>query len=229
MKICVLGDSHSKVFNYCNSIQKTVTFHVKAVGGATAQGCVNPNSTTDALKIFKEHIMSSHKYDKVMIMLGEVDCGYLIWVRSKKYKLSVEEQIGLCVKNIGDFITSILLTRGYKSEDVIICGVHLPAIRDNTDPTYLSGARKEVDVSQYERTLKTLQYNNLLKEIARLNRYTYIDITKSIIGDDGLIKSCYLSNEVGDHHLQNEKIGELWYREINSVCTGSSAPYTVLL
>ena len=95
MKICVLGDSHSKVFTFCNT--NKFKFNVKAVGGATAQGCVNPNSKSNALEIYKQHIKKSNKYDKIIIMLGEVDCGYLVWVRSKRYNISVESQIDLCI------------------------------------------------------------------------------------------------------------------------------------
>ena len=52
IKILVLGDSHSEIFNYCNKKQKNIHFEVVIVGGATAQGSVNPNSTTNALSIF---------------------------------------------------------------------------------------------------------------------------------------------------------------------------------
>jgi hypothetical protein len=190
MNICVLGDSHSGVFKDCNSNE--ITFDVKIVPGATAQGCVNLNNMTNSLEIFKNHIMNTKKYDKVMIMLGEVDCGYLIWVRSKRYNISIESQIDLCLKNINIFIDNILLKNGYTSEQIILCGAHLPTIKDNCDPKWLNGARKEVDISQYERTLKTLEFNKLLEEMAKTNGNKYIDITKYIIGEDGLIKDMNL-------------------------------------
>ena len=50
--ILVLGDSHSGIFNYCNTKQQNIHFDVIVVGGATAQGSVNPNSNTNALNIF---------------------------------------------------------------------------------------------------------------------------------------------------------------------------------
>jgi len=52
IKILVLGDSHSEIFNYCNKKQKNIFFDVIIVSGATAQGSVNPNSNTNALEIF---------------------------------------------------------------------------------------------------------------------------------------------------------------------------------
>ena len=222
MKICVLGDSHSKVFTFCNMNKLKIKFDVKAVGGATAQGCVNPNSKSNALEIYKKHIMQHikkpNKYDKIMIMLGEIDCGYLVWVRSKKYNISVESQINLCIKNIKTFIYNILLKNGYTPKQIILCGAHLPTIKDNTDPIYLKGERKEVDVSQNERTLKTLEYNKRLKYISRINGFKYIDITKYIIGEDGLIKDYYLNSNPGDHHLENSKIVNFWKKEIKTIC-----------
>jgi len=215
MNICVLGDSHSSVFNLCNSNE--FTFHVEIVEGATAQGCVNPNSMTNSLQIFEGHIITkTKKYDKIMIMLGEVDCGYLLWVRSKRYNISAESQIDLCIKNISNFISNVLLHNGYTSEQIILCGAHLPTIKDNTDPKYLNGARKEVDVSQYERTLKTLEYNKRLEELSKTNGYNYIDITKYIIGQDGLVKNDYLNNNLGDHHLENSKIVDFYKYEIKT-------------
>jgi hypothetical protein len=63
IKILVLGDSHSEVFNYCNTKQQNIFFEVVIVGGATSQGSVNPNSNTNALNIFKE------KKDPVFIII----------------------------------------------------------------------------------------------------------------------------------------------------------------
>lgn len=103
MKILCCGDSHTGVFEYCNKMQTKYKFDVCCVGGATAQGAVNPNSKTDALNIFKKKITKS-KTDKILIMLGEVDCGFVIWVRSKKYNISVDEQINTCVENLFIFI-----------------------------------------------------------------------------------------------------------------------------
>jgi hypothetical protein len=215
MNICVLGDSHSQVFNLCSTNE--IKFDVQIVPGATAQGCVNPNSMTNSLEIYKSHIMKTNKYDKIMIMLGEVDCGYLIWVRCKRYNISIESQIDLCIKNINTFINDVLLSNDYINEQIVLCGVHLPTIKDNTNHKYLCGARKEVDVGQYERTLKTLEYNSYLKKMAEVNGYKYIDITKYIIQQNGLVNDYYLSSNVGDHHLDDTKISDFWKYEIKKI------------
>lgn len=55
MKILCCSDSHAGVFNYCNSKQNMFVFDVCIVGGATAQGAVNPNGKADALKIYEKN------------------------------------------------------------------------------------------------------------------------------------------------------------------------------
>ena len=86
IKVLVCGDSHTRIFSYCNKQQSQFTFNVCEVGGATAQGAVNPNSKTDALGIFSTKLKNTPNADKVLIMLGEVDCGFLGKVKTLQYK-----------------------------------------------------------------------------------------------------------------------------------------------
>ena len=183
------------------------------VPGASAQGAVNPNSRTDALNIYK-NVVTNVKADKILIMLGEVDCGFVIWVRSKKYNISVDEQIEKCVNNLFEFINFILNKTDLKSEDIIVTGSILPTISDSTNKIYLNGARAEVDISQLERTNKTIEYNNMLKDMSQKNGYKYIDITSQLIGVNGLVKDEFLNKNPSDHHLDNESTYKFWLYEI---------------
>jgi hypothetical protein len=218
MKILCLGDSHTKVFEFANQKQSEFQFNVSFVPGATAQGAVNPNSKTDALNIFKNTISTNiGSFDKILIMLGEVDCGFLIWVRSKKYNIDVGEQIDLSITNLCTFIQNILSSyNNVKSKDIIIAAATLPTISDSTDVKYLNGARSEVDVSQLKRTEKTLLYNKKLQEICLKNEYIYIDISKNILGTNGIVKPKYLNTSAFDHHLSNSNTYGLWMKELKS-------------
>lgn len=216
MKILCCGDSHTKVFDYCNSRQNEFVFDVCVVGGATAQGAVNPNSKTDALNIFEKKINSTHA-DKILIMLGEVDCGFVIWVRSKRYNISIDDQINNSVNNLFKFVDNIIATKNYTNKDIIICGSILPTIKDNTDKKILNGARSEVDASQLERTKKTIEYNNLLKINCDKYGYNYIEIVNDILGKDGIIRDEFLNSNSADHHLDNEKIYKLWLSKLKNM------------
>lgn len=216
MKILCCGDSHTKVFEYCNQKTRRFLFDICIVEGATAQGAVNPNSKTDALKIFTNKIANT-KSDKLLIMLGEVDCGFVIWVRSKRYNISVNEQITTSINNLFTFLDNIVIKSKYKNEDIIITGANLPTIKDSTDKKILNGARSEVDISQSERTKKTLEYNQLLQNKCEKNGYIYIEITKEIMGEDGIIKEEYLSSNPSDHHLDKTKACDLWLSKITNL------------
>ena len=194
MNILVCGDSHSLVFEYSNDKQNTFNFHLCYVGGATAQGLVNPNSNTNALPIFAKKISENNLFDKILIVLGEVDCGFVIWVRSKRYNISIDEQIETCIHNLFNFIENVIIHKGYEKSNIILAGAVLPTIKDNTDKKYLYGARSEVDVSQYDRTQKTLEYNLKLQNKCKIYGYKYIEITPTILGENGIVKDYYLTN-----------------------------------
>jgi hypothetical protein len=218
MNILVLGDSHAGVFRYCNCKQSLYVFDVCEVGGATSLGVVNPNSKTNALPIFSNRLNNTITKDKVLIMLGEVDCGFVIWVRSARYNISVDEQLQTSVDNLFKFVKNdVIEIGGYRNKDVIIAGSIMPTISDNTDKKMLGGARSEVTVSQNIRTMKTLEYNSKLKQKCNENGYNYIDITNNILGSDGVVKSQYLNNNVYDHHLDNNKTYKLWIDQINAI------------
>lgn len=214
MNFLVFGDSHTEVFKYSNNRQNIFKFHVCEVPGATAQGVVNPNSKTDALKIFTETLfkVDIKNYSKFMIMLGEVDCGFVIWVRSQKYNISVDSQINLCIKNLKDFLENIVELK-FDKKDIIILGSILPTIKDNTDKKFLNGARKDVKATLKQRIEKTIEYNNKLKELSKDLGYHYIDITDDIY-KDGSVNSNYLNKDPYNHHLDNEKSYLLWLNKL---------------
>ncbi len=214
MNIIVCGDSHTRVFSYCNKHQSHFQFDICDVGGATAQGAVNPNSKTNALGIFSTKLKNTPKSDKVLIMLGEVDCGFVIWVRSKRYNISVDEQLQTSIHNLFQFIETKVKSYGYVSNDIIIAGVILPTIKDNTNKKYLNGARSEVEIDQYTRTQKTLEYNQMLKTRCNDYGYHYIDITDNIVGEDGLVQDQYLSENHTDHHLSSPNTYQFWINNI---------------
>ena len=216
MKILCCGDSHTRVFDYCNRRQNEFVFDVCVVSGATAQGAVNPNSKTDALNIFEKKINST-RADKILIMLGEVDCGFVIWVRSKRYNISIDDQINISVNNLFTFVNNIIETKNYTNKDIIICGSILPTIKDNTDKKFLSGVRSEVDVSQLERTKKTIEYNNLLKKNCHKYGYNYIEIVNDILGKDGIVRDEFLNSNSAEHHLDNEKTYKLWLSKLKNM------------
>jgi len=223
MRILVVGDSHSNVFNYCNSKQNKIFFDVIIVNGATAQGSVNPNSHTNALMIFKKELETRNKndYSYIIINLGEVDCGFVIWYRKKKYNISLEEQLTITTNNLFHFIKTEILPY-FEPSSIILNGSILPTIQDNNKHKhFLGGARSEVDVPQLHRTRLTLFYNAILKQHCLTNHYKYMDITNSILNKEThVIDSSYLNKNEYDIHLDNESTYLFWLKELYSILYG---------
>jgi hypothetical protein len=219
IKILVLGDSHSGIFNYCNEKQTKIHFEVIIVGGATAQGSVNPNNTTNSLNIFKETLQNIKKeeFNYIIINLGEVDCGFVIWYRKDKHNISIDEQLSITTNNLFQFIQLEVLPY-FDSSAVIINGSVLPTIKDNTNKKYLVGARSQVNASQIDRTKLTIRYNNILKEYAFENNHNYMDITNNILDNNtNIIKPNFLNKNKFDHHLDNEATYKLWLDELYKI------------
>jgi hypothetical protein len=219
IQILVLGDSHSEIFNYCNKKQERINFEVVVVCGATAQGSVNPNNTTNSLSIFKDKLnnIKPNEFKYLIVNLGEVDCGFVIWYRKQKYNISIEEQLNLTTDNLFNFIKLEILPH-FESSQIIINGSVLPTIKDNTNKKYLAGARSEVNASQIDRTVLTIKYNNILQNGSCKNGYNYMDITNYILNNETeVVDTTFLNKNLYDHHLDNENTYNLWLAELYKI------------
>ena len=214
MNILFFGDSHTKYYlkNGANKIQNDIKFDICYVGGATAQGAVNPNSKTKALSTYRETLerKKNNNYDYFGIMLGEVDCGFVIWYRAKKYNKTVQEQIMLAVNNLEEFLKNDV-EKVFSKDKIVVVGATLPTIKDNTDKKFLSGARSEVDANLQERIDCTLEYNNQLAIMVKKNNYLYFDITKETFDQENYcVFPQFLNKNQSDHHFDQKSVAPLF-------------------
>jgi hypothetical protein len=214
MNVLVCGDSHSSIFKYCNSVQNTYNFIGPGCAGASARGVLNPSSISDSYNVFNERL-KNNKAEKVLVMLGEVDCSYLAWVSSYKYNTSVQEEIRKSITNLFEFIkTEVLEKYGYQNPQVIVVGSILAAIGDDVDKRRLHSLRPNVKATQREVTCLILAYNCELKRLCLQAGYTYFDITHRTMGDNGTINPYYVRENKYDHHLEPDKIRDLYMDEL---------------
>lgn len=216
--IIVLGDSHSSVFNYINEkrLMPDVEFNVVSVGGATAQGACNPNSKTNALAKFKEKLAFEKKHDGVMVMLGEVDCGFVIWYRKEKYNNSVEEQLNNSLTKLFQFIDNEI-RKQYATEEITVIGANLPTLFDDRKivGNYVANLRNQVKTSIRDRSDLTLMYNDILKNESNKRGYKYIDIVQETMDPNTmLVDKQYLHENENNHHLSEAKTAVLWKERI---------------
>lgn len=211
--VLIVGDSHVMVFEYIKKnkkLPKHRLFICKSVG-ATALGVINPNSKTQSFNKFKA-IIKKEKYNYIVIQLGEVDCGFLIWLRSEKYNVSLHDQLE---ESLANYYKFILWIKDNSDAKIILTGAILPSISDDANLMEMKNLRKEVSAKQYERTQLTLEYNDRLKSIAKELDCNYIDISDDILNNKTkVVDKYFLSDDITDHHLSNERTCDLWLNKL---------------
>lgn len=182
MNVLVCGDSHSSIFQYCNSVQTTYNFIGPGCAGASARGVLNPSSISDSYNVFNERLKNS---------------------------------IQKSITNLFEFIkTEVLEKYGYQNPQVIVVGSILAAIGDDVDKRRLHSLRPNVKATQREVTCLILAYNCELKRLCLQAGYTYFDITHRTMGDNGTINPYYVRENKYDHHLEPDKIRDLYMDEL---------------
>lgn len=215
--LLLLGDSHIRYFQFAAELhllgERLVT--VAPVDGATAVGLRNPKSASQALVAFREALQSAAPDSIVIVQLGEVDCGFVIWYRAQKYGESVEQQMRESIDAYFEFIDDAR-ARGF--ERIIITGATLPTIRDGQDWGEVADARREVAVALKQRTLLTLSYNLELERGAEARGLPYCDISDELLDfARGEIKEEFRHPDPLDHHLHYERAARCWARRLHGL------------
>ena len=193
-EILMLGDSHACVFKEDEAHIPGYYFSVVDAGGATISGLKNPNSNSRALHQFKK-ALRWYFGNICVVILGEVDTGFVIWYRAKKHGLQVEEIFEQTVTNYTDFIKSIP-----NKKHVIILSAPLPTIRDGQDWGEVAGLRREVDAPLAERTNLTIALNARMQAFAQQYGIYCINLDAASLDENNTVKLGLLNADPNDHH-----------------------------
>lgn len=212
--LCV-GDSHLRVMRHV--CVPGAWIRVTSVDGATASGVLNPNSQTHALSIFTARLSRAKPWQVVLVELGEVDCGFVIWHRAQRHDLSVEEQLAYTLDSYVAFIETV---RGMGFRQVLVLSAPLPTIGD--DPLEwgeVANLRAEVTATQRERTDLTLRFNAQLSERCRaLGGVCFVDATTGHLNPvTGLVDQRFVRSTSYDHHLAGEPYARLIAQELGGM------------
>jgi hypothetical protein len=212
-EILVLGDSHSPIFNHPLFKEKfpNLLFNVLTVIGATASGLENPNSKTKAYPIFRKAIKQSTA-KQVIIMLGEVDTGFVIWYRAQKYRESVAAMMDKAIASYSGFLAELKMRF-----DVVCISAPLPTIQDGNDWGDIANARREVTASQVERTALTLEFNRVMQGFCMQNGIRYIMLDDLSLGDGGIVKADLLNSDSSNHHYDQDQYSRLLVEGLTGV------------
>ena len=212
-RIIALGDSHIAVIRRYVAPQVTAVFDVVCVIGATAQGLVNPHSSTDALRQFQKRLDRARPWQTVLLELGEVDCGFVIWYRSQEKGLEVDDQLERSLSNYLRFIDH-QVDRGF---DVWVMSAPLPTIRDFQEWGEVANLRSSVAASQLDRTALTVRYNSRLREACLKRGVRFVDVSSELLDPaTGVIKREFEQANRLDHHLDDTAWGDVIVRELTS-------------
>lgn len=209
-KLLALGDSHLESLKAAAELG---LLHFDKpefciVPGATAVGLRNPNSITNAIAIFREAVQRASPAHHILIHLGEVDCGFVMWWRQSKYGESIDMQVSESISAYENFIKEL---QGMGFTKICITGASLPTIRDGVDFGSVANKRSEVTVSIKDRTQLTLQYNRSLSAMASDLGCSYFDLSDAFVNvNTGLVSDFFRHPDPSDHHLDPSKTIGVW-------------------
>lgn len=214
--IYCLGDSHTDMFVRLDNAEamKKTRFRCCAVAGATAMGVRNPNSKSNAKARFDGFLDRTPAGGTVLVCLGEVDCGFVIWHRALRHGTPVEAQLEQALSNYRMLVEQIE-SRG---RDVILCSAPLPTIRDGQDWGEVANLRREVTATLRERTDLTLRFNGALREMAAGGRRRYLDLqTPTLDPATGLVRADLINPDKLDHHLSPQAVTPVLVRALGEL------------
>ncbi|MDD2774368.1 MAG: hypothetical protein PHU06_00285 [Gallionella sp.] len=214
--LLALGDSHLDALKFAADLGilnvRSSCFSI--VPGATVVGLRNPNSLTDAINIYRASLLNQPAGSYVIIHLGEVDCGFVIWWRAKQYGESIEKQFQESIDAYSQFLEEVL-EKGFVR--LCIAGASLPTIRDGVDLSDVANKRAEIIVSLQQRTELTLKYNQKLNDLANKLGISYFDITDAVLDrSSNLVHDFFRNPDSCDHHLDKQKTAGIWAGKCNS-------------
>lgn len=218
--LLAIGDSHLEVLKLAAELNllDVAGTDFCIVPGATVIGLRNPNSSTDAVNLFKSFLRPASKHSHVLLHLGEVDCGFVMWWRAKKRGEDIEEQFQQSLHAYGEFVLHIL-AMGFKH--LCITGASLPTIDHGVDMGEVANLRREVSESLHDRTLLTLRYNRALREIADGVGVSYFDISRAVLDrSSNVVHQFFRNSDPRDHHLDGLKTVGIWAEKCNAYLVG---------
>ena len=214
-EVLVLGDSHADVFNHFIFFLRFpfLFFNAKIVQGATASGLENPHSKTQAYQEFSA-VLKKYNGKKVILLLGEVDTGFVIWYRAKKYGENVSKMAKLTQDVYKHFIDEI-----HKKFDLIVISSPLPTIKDGAAWGAVANARKEVTATQQERTRLTVEFNRSIQGHCEYRNIHYINLDQESLGENGLVRVTLMNKDPLNHHYNQTVYAKMLAERLSAILT----------
>ena len=158
----------------------------------------------------------------MVLHLGEVDCGYVIWYRADKYDEPVEQQMRNSIDAYFEFVDEL---RGLGFRRIIITGATLPTITDDDQVGEVVAKRSSITATQRERTDLTLRYNAALRHEAEARSLPYVDIDDDVLDPGtGVVDERMRNPNPKDHHMNGPVAAVHWARALRGAIATYQAP-----
>jgi hypothetical protein len=211
------GDSHAVVFTDVaeRRLLTRTWFDVELIGGATALGLANPNSRTRALPRFQEAIDAIPAGRHLLFMLGEVDCGFVIWYRAEQRGIPPARELDRSIRNYTRFLERLLEAGRSR---IIVTATPPPTIRDDQDWGEVANLRREVKASLTDRTELTVEYNARLRDWCASRGVAFLDYEREVLdAETGTVAAAFRNPSPRDHHLAPGPFAEVVARRLRAL------------
>jgi hypothetical protein len=167
------------------------------------------------LPLFERAIAAIPRRRPLLFMLGEVDCGFVIWHRAETRGISPQRELDRSIRNYTRFLERL-------QEDgrpgILVAAAPPPTILDGQDWGDVANLRREVKASLRDRTALTLEYNARLREWTAANGCVFLDYEREVVdAGTGVIAEAFRNPNPRDHHLAPEAFASVLAEELRGL------------
>jgi hypothetical protein len=219
----LLGDNHIGYFARAMQIAGFLgwQYQVCEVGGATTVGMRNPNVAVNALGIYRSFLQDKSRQATIILQLGEVDCGFVMWYRSQRNNEPLVDQMRASSAAYLGFLHEI---RYMGFLDIVITGATLPSIQDGHDWGDSTDKRRDVTNTLLERTKLTIEYNKALQIHAKELGLRYLEVSTELVDPaTKTVQPRFLSANPHDPHLDCNAMGTIWAEKLRALVASNAS------
>jgi hypothetical protein len=132
--------------------------------------------------------------NKVIINLGEVDFGFVIFYRHEKNKIPIEQSIKKTINYYFNFINKIS-----KNKDVLCISCPLPFMQNNDFRETDYNLRSKIKANLNTRIKLSVLFNKEMQRKCNEIGVNYLNLDSEILNKDGYVKK-ELIKKKKDHH-----------------------------
>jgi hypothetical protein len=152
-------------------------------------------------------------YEKVIICLGEVDTGFVIWYRVEKFGADL---IVMLERTVGAY-TRFLQKLAGLCGSLIVYSAPLPTIEDGNDWGEVANLRRDIKAIRVERTALTVRFNQMVEAYCGYHDISYLNLDNESLGENGIVKAGLMGKNPRDHHYDAEQYALLLTRRLRNV------------